>query len=108
ALISGARAAVGIYVLTLIVFIIFETDLLRRPRKLIIVSSMAIFLLILNISLNDPLGVLESFQNSFENFMLRVEGSKEEGTVRIYKGFLDLFFKEFDYRFTGIGLGSTY
>ena len=108
ALISGARSAVGVYVATLLTFILLETKLPKKPQKLFAFGGFILLFLLLNLGLNDPIGVAEGFQTSLNNFMRRVEGNRDEGAARLYADLLDLFFRDFDYRFTGIGLGATY
>jgi len=107
ALISGARGAVAIYLLMLLFFIPFETKILKTPKIIFTFLGMLFFFYIINVGLQDPLNIGDRFTQSTDNFMQRVDGSSE-GASRIYSDPFDLFTRPFDYRITGIGLGSTY
>ncbi|OAQ38591.1 hypothetical protein A5893_14350 [Pedobacter psychrophilus] len=108
ALISGSRGTVGFVILTSIVFFIFELKILSNTKTLFNIISISIIFMFVNFATGDPLNIVSKFSKSYDNFILRASGSQEEGQKRIFADIDDVLFREFEYKVTGVGLGSTY
>jgi hypothetical protein len=107
-LISGSRGGLLFYVVVLISFLIFESNIVNQLRR---ISASIVFLLLIlaiNIGLNDPLNLDKKFTLSYTNFSERVESNEGENSERVTKDVSAVLFSKFDYRYLGIGLGATY
>lgn len=109
ALLSGSRGAVAFTIILSTAFIITERKLLlKNPRPIFNTSAIIGLILMINLAIGDKLGFIEKTTIAYDNFMLRVEGSAEESEGRLTGDLLQVFTRDFDYRYTGVGLGSTY
>ncbi len=107
-LISGSRGGLVFNLLTLIVFLVSETKVLIDPKIIFSVMGTLFIALLLNSTLGDPLHVVYSFEQSYNNFSDRVEANQEEGNERLTLDAGGIINNNFDYAIAGIGLGSTY
>ncbi|MBK0382061.1 hypothetical protein I5M32_03735 [Pedobacter sp. SD-b] len=108
ALISGSRGTVVFTVGTSIIFLAFEIRILTKLKVIVNIFLISIALLVINIGLGDPLNISTKFERSYDNFYTRAEGSQEDGQKRVFKDIDDILNSPFQYKVTGIGLGSTY
>lgn len=107
-LISGSRGAVGFILLTILVFFIFEAKKLFDTKVIFNLIVIIFTFIFFNTLLGDPANIYSKFENSYNNFSKRVESNSDEGESRIFRDIDDVMSSNFDYKLTGIGLGSTY
>lgn len=108
-LMSGARASVGFSLILLASFMLIERKLIIKKSKPIFISLVAVITLVGGyIILGDRLGIVGQAESTYENFMSRFEGGKAESEGRLTRDFISVFNRDFEYKYTGVGLGSTY
>jgi len=108
-LISGSRSTVGFALILLMVFIITERNLFfKNPRSILTGLTIIVLLNLFNFLLDDKLGIIEKVNTAYDNFMERVETNEEEGKGRLTGDLIEVFYRDFDYRYSGVGLGATY
>lgn len=108
ALISGSRGAVGFVVLTSFIFLVFEAKILVNSKTIMNVFGIFIVFIFFNTVFNDPFKVFARVQRSYDNFAKRAEDSSEEGQTRVFADINDVLERDFEYKLSGVGLGSTY
>jgi hypothetical protein len=69
---------------------------------------MIILAVAVNISIGDPLHLVNFVSNSYENFDSRFEDNKEEGNGRIWGPFQTIISNDFPNKLIGNGLGISY
>lgn len=106
--ISGSRGVTAFYVITILSFIIFSSELLKSLNLLFQIILGIVFIILLNVGLNDPSNAIGRLEQAYSNFESRVEENKEEGTSRGTE-FIDIIF---GYNgpspYIGTGLGGGY
>ena len=108
-LLSGARASVGFTIILIAIFSFIEKKLLLSNIKLALNTVILVSLLfIFNIAIGDKLGILEQIDSALGNFIQRVEENQQESQGRLTGDLYEVFFREFEHKNFGVGLGSTY
>lgn len=108
-LLSGSRGSVGFSLILLGLFFLEERkSFINNPKPFFFSIIALTSFIFINISLDDQFGVQEKINKAYENFMIRFEGSKEEGEGRLTSDLIQVFTREFKYKNFGVGLGSTY
>lgn len=109
ALLSGSRGTVAINLIFILAFIFTERKLLiSNPKPIFTATGTIAVLMIVNLTIGDFLGIVDKVDTAYENFRDRVESNKEESQGRLTGDLTEIFSRDFDYRYTGVGLGSTY
>jgi hypothetical protein len=106
--ISGSRGVTAFYMISIISFIIFSSDLLRSLNIVLQISLGLILIVLLNIGLNDPSNALERLEQAYGNFEARVEENKEEGEGRGTEFISIILNYNGPFPLLGTGLGGGY
>jgi len=107
-LLSGSRSIMVIYAVTLILFFVLETDLFKKGQQLIKPIIFTILIVLANFAFNDPIGINKRFERSWGNFSDRWTANSGEGEDRLFLDLKEALLNDFEYNYTGVGLGSTY
>ncbi|MXV17842.1 hypothetical protein [Hufsiella ginkgonis] len=107
-LISGSRAALLFYLLTITVFLVTEITFTFYRRHIVRLVTSSVILALVNSALLDPFHIQYAVAAGFDSFNTRTLANQDEGINRIISGPLEPFTKKFSFKLAGIGLGATY
>ncbi|KHJ36974.1 lipid A core - O-antigen ligase [Pedobacter glucosidilyticus] len=106
--ISGSRGVTAFFIVSILSFIIFSSDFLRSLNLTFQITLGIIFIILLNVGLNDPSNAIGRLEQAYENFEARVEENKEEGSGRGTEFIGIIFNYNGPYPYLGTGLGGGY
>lgn len=106
--ISGSRGVTAFYVITILSFILFSSEFLKSLNLIFQISLGILFIILLNVGLNDPSNAVERLEQAYSNFESRVEENKEEGSGRGTEFIYIIFNYNGPSPFIGTGLGGGY